>query len=80
MTPFQLLPRAARPFIRFVVGPESEPAHLLNGVFRFHDDLDIYPRYVAQRREAIEELYEWFNDHLLVPAYDEIEGSAHTAC
>jgi hypothetical protein len=80
MSPFDRLPPAARPFVRFVVGPISEPADKLNGVFRFPESWDDSPRCTPERREAIEAAYRWFNEHLIVPAFGEIAEPSRTAC
>jgi hypothetical protein len=74
------MPLAARPFIRFVVGPLSEPAHRLSGLFRFPDELEHLPGYSPERREAIDAAYEWFNQHLVVPAFGAIKDSHQTVC
>jgi hypothetical protein len=80
MSPFDCLPRAARPFVRFVVGPPTEPAHALSGVFRFPESWEDLPRCTTDRREAIEAAYRWFNEHLIVPAFRDITEPARTAC
>ena len=67
MPPSLRMPPAARPFVRFVVGPKSQPAHTLDGVFQFGDLPDHPPGWTAEDDEAVEEAYGWFNAHLVVP-------------
>jgi hypothetical protein len=64
------LPRAARPFVRFVIGADFDCIHLLAGPFRSpcrpDADEDDVPEWY---REPLNELLVWFNKSLAVPPF-----------
>jgi hypothetical protein len=66
MSPSLRIPLAARPFARFVVGPEQDPAHTLDGVFQVDSVLDYLCR-SPDTRAPIDDAFEWFNHHLIAP-------------
>ena len=80
MSPSLRIPPAARPFLRFVVGSESAPAHMLDGVFQFGDVQECVPHCLPEKHEAIEAAYVWFNQHLIVPPLLKSCGNSPTAC
>jgi hypothetical protein len=58
-------------FVRFVVGADSENAFWLNGVITearlLRDDGKLFAHEVS----LLESIYEWFNDHLPCPPFQE---------
>jgi hypothetical protein len=72
------LPRTARPFLRFVVGPRCDNVVGLNGLFRF-DNLNRclqHPVHGAALAEALD----WFNENLPAPPGQTMQEHDHSAC
>jgi hypothetical protein len=74
------MPRAARPFLRFVVGEKRMDAATLDGVFRFSDRTFANLSLADRNRPAIERLHAWFNDHLIVPRITKGPRGESVAC
>lgn len=79
MSPSLRIPLAARPFVRFVVGSEQHQAHTLDGVFQVDSVLDHLCR-SHETRASIDNAFQWFNDHLIVPPLLKSTRAGLTAC
>ena len=74
------LPRAARPFVRFVVGAGQDDHRRLAGPFRFQDRAEYDELAPEWLRDELDRVFDWFNDALPVPPFRRCEFPRTAVC
>lgn len=75
------LPRAARPFLRFVVGADFDRVSRLEGLFRSSFRPDADEKWIPEwQREELRAALAWFNKHLRVPPFQRQRLSRSAVC
>jgi hypothetical protein len=62
-------------FVRFVVGTDADNAAWLTGIFTMARDLRDRGVLFTYEAERLQEIYDWFNEHLPCPPFQRMLGS-----
>jgi hypothetical protein len=74
------LPRAARPFLRFVVGADHDRPRSLTGLFRFCDRDEYRERAPEWLKDELDQAFDWFNTCLPAPPFRCCEFPRSAVC